>query len=449
VRFRASDVAAATGGRLVGDDVELDGASFDSRTLGPGCLFVPIVAGRDGHEFIAAAARAGAAATLSAEGPDLATAAGLPAIEVADTSAALMALAAWATRRLDAVVVGITGSVGKTSTKDLAAAAVGAGRRVAANDRSFNNEQGLPVTVLGAADDTQVLVLEMGMRGFGEIARLCAVAPPRIGIVTAVAAAHTARLGGIDGVARAKAELVVALPHDGVAILNADDDRVAAMASLTPARALTFGTSPAADVAIEELTLDDLARASFRLRSPWGDVEVHLRVSGRHMAGNAAAAIAVAGALGVDVTAAAAAVSDAALSASRMAVHRLTSGAVVIDDAYNANPTSMAAAFDALAAMPASRRVAVVGVMAELDDAAAAHRAIADRAAELGIELIAVGTELYGIDPCADPVAAVAPAGPGTAVLVKASRVAGLDRVAAALLDTAATGRGGGGQPVP
>jgi UDP-N-acetylmuramoyl-tripeptide--D-alanyl-D-alanine ligase len=449
VRFRASDVAAATGGRLVGDDVELDGASFDSRTVDAGCLFVPIVAERNGHEFIAAAARAGAAATLTSEGSGRAVDAGLPAIEVPDTSAALMDLAAWATRRLDAVVVGITGSVGKTSTKDLAAAAIGAGRRVVANDRSFNNEQGLPITVLGAAEDAEVLVLEMGMRGFGEIARLCAIAPPRVGVVTAVAAAHTARLGGIDGVARAKAELVVALPHDGVAILNGDDDRVVAMASLTPARAITFGASPAADVGIEQLTLDELARPTFRLRTPWGRAELHLRVSGRHMAGNAAAAIAVAGALGVDLAAAADAASRAELSASRMAVHRLASGAVVIDDAYNANPTSMAAAFDALAAMPASRRVAVVGVMAELDDAPAAHRALADRAAELGIELIAVGTDLYGTEPCADPVAAAAPLGPGTAVLVKASRVAALDRVAVALLDAAAAGRGGSEQPLP
>jgi UDP-N-acetylmuramoyl-tripeptide--D-alanyl-D-alanine ligase len=294
-----------------------------------------------------------------------------------------------------------------------------------------------------------VLVLEMGMRGFGEIARLCAVAPPRIGVVTAVAAAHTARLGGIDGVARAKAELVVALPGDGVAILNADDDRVVAMASLSPARAITFGASPAADVGIEQLTLDELARASFRLRSPWGSAAVHLRVSGRHMAGNAAAAIAVAGALGIDIAAASDAVSGAELSASRMAVHQLASGAVVIDDAYNANPTSMAAAFEALAAMPASRRVAVVGVMAELDDAVAAHRALAERAAELGIELIAVGTDLYGTEPCADPVAAATPLGRGTAVLVKASRVAGLDRVAVALLAAADTGGAASRQPLP
>jgi UDP-N-acetylmuramoyl-tripeptide--D-alanyl-D-alanine ligase len=449
VRFRASEVAAATGGRLVGDDVDLDGASFDSRTLGRGNLFVPIVADRDGHEFIAAAASAGAAATLTSEGSGRAVAAGIPAIEVAGTSEALMELAAWGTRRLDAVVVGITGSVGKTSTKDLATAAIGAGRRVAANARSYNNEQGLPVTVLGAADDTEVLVLEMGMRGFGEIARLCAVAPPQVGVVTAVAAAHTARLGGIHGVARAKAELVVALPADGVAVLNADDDRVVAMASLTPARTITFGASTTADVCIERLVLDELARASFRLRTPWGSAELRLRASGGHMAGNAAGAIAAAGALGVDVAAAADAVAGAELSASRMAVHRLSSGAVVIDDAYNANPMSMAAAFDALAAMPARRRIAVVGVMAELDDPVAAHRAIADRAAELGIELVAVGTDLYGIEPCAEPVVAVAPLGPGIAVLVKASRVAALDRFAATLLTAAATDRGGSGPPLP
>jgi UDP-N-acetylmuramoyl-tripeptide--D-alanyl-D-alanine ligase len=303
--------------------------------------------------------------------------------------------------------------------------------------------------VLGAADDTEVLVLEMGMRGFGEIARLCAVAPPQVGVVTAVAAAHTARLGGIDGVARAKAELVVAVPADGVAVLNADDDRVVAMASLTPARTITFGASTTADVCIERLVLDELARASFRLRTPWGSVELRLRASGGHMASNAAGAIAAAGALGVDVAAAADAVSGAELSASRMAVHRLPSGAVVIDDAYNANPMSMAAAFDALAAMPANRRVAVVGVMAELDDPVAAHRAIADRAAELGIELVAVGTDLYGIEPCAEPVAAVAPLGPGIAVLVKASRVAALDRLAATLLTAAATDRGGSGPPLP
>jgi UDP-N-acetylmuramoyl-tripeptide--D-alanyl-D-alanine ligase len=434
VRFRASDVAAATGGRLVGDDVELHGAAFDSRTLRRGELFVPIVAERDGHEFIAAAADAGAAATLTAQAHAAASHAGLTTIEVADTAAALVDLATWATPRLGATVVGITGSVGKTSTKDLATAAIGAQRRVVASERSFNNEQGLPVTVLGAAEGTEVLVLEMGMRGFGEIARLCAIAPPTIGIVTLVAAAHTARLGDIEGVARAKSELVAALPADGTAILNADDPRVLAMAGLSAATTVTFGTGPGADVGIERLVLDELARPTFRAVTPWGTVAVTLAVSGMHMAANAAAALAAAGVLGVDIDAAAAALRRADLSASRMTVHRLASGAVVIDDAYNANPTSMTAALDALVALPATRRVAVLGLMAELDDETAAHRAIAERCADLGIELVPVGTDLYGRAPVGDAVAAVGRLLGDTAVLVKASRVAALDLVAAALL---------------
>jgi UDP-N-acetylmuramoyl-tripeptide--D-alanyl-D-alanine ligase len=438
VRFRATDVAAATNGRLVGDDAGLDGASFDTRSLRRGQLFVPLVAERDGHDFIAAAAAAGAAATLTARGSAPAIDAGIPAIEVGDTAQALMDLATWGARRLGCVVVGITGSVGKTTTKDLAAAAISAGRRVAANERSYNNEQGLPVTVLGAGDDVEVLVLEMGMRGFGEITRLCAVAPPTIGIVTAVAAAHTARLGGIDGVARAKAELVEALPADGVAILNADDERVRAMARLTAAPTITFGEAAGADVAIDGVVLDDAARPTFHLHTPWGNAEVALRASGRHLVVNAAAAVAAAGSLDIDIAAAADAVGGAELSASRMALRRLPSGAVVIDDAYNANPASMAAALDALAAVPARRRVAVVGVMAELDEPVEAHRAVADRAAALGIELIAVGTDLYGMEACDDPVAALAPVAEGTAVLVKASRVAGLERVAAALVSATA-----------
>lgn len=433
VRFEASDVAAATGGRLLGPDVTLAGASFDTRTLVPGALFVPIVAERDGHEFIGAAVAAGAGGYLTAVGrhPD---ALGVPAIEVGDTAAALMDLAAWSARRLDATIIGVTGSVGKTSTKDLTAAAISAGRRVVANERSFNNEQGLPVTVLGAPDDTEILVLEMGMRGFGEIARLCEVAPPTIGIVTAVAPSHTERVGGIDGVALAKSELVVALPRHGVAILNGDDDRVSAMSAVTSAAIVRFGESATNDVRAESIELDELARPRFLLRTPWGAVEVRLATSGRHMVGNAAAAIAAAGSVGIDVAAAAAALRSAMLSPSRMAVHRLVSGAVLIDDAYNANPASMRAALDALFALPATRRIAVLGVMAELDDGPSAHREVARYAESLGVEVIAVGTDRYGLDPHDDPVAALGSLGPEVAVLVKASRVAQLDRLAAELL---------------
>jgi UDP-N-acetylmuramoyl-tripeptide--D-alanyl-D-alanine ligase len=422
-------VAAATGGRHHGPDVVLDGASFDTRSLRPDQLFVPLVAERDGHDFIAAALAAGAPAYLTERAPEGAT-----AIEVADTAAALMDLATWARGVLDVPTVGITGSVGKTSTKDLVAAAVGTARRVTANERSYNNEQGLPVTILDAADDTEVLVAEMGMRGFGQIARLCEVARPTIGVVTAVGHSHTELVGGIEGVAIAKRELVEALPADGVAVLNGDDHRVLAMASAAPGRVVTYGRGAALDVVVEELVLDDLARPSFVVCTPWGSTRVRLAVSGTHMAVNAAAAIAVAGVLGVDPEQAATGLASASVSALRMEVKRTAGGAIVLDDSYNANPTSMVAALDALAAMSARRRVAVLGVMAELDDADAGHRTVAEHAAMLGIELVAVGTDRYGVAPVADPVAVLGQLAEGDAVLVKASRVAALDRVAARLV---------------
>lgn len=442
VLLRVSTIAAAAGGRLVGPDVEVRGASFDTRTLRAGELFVPLVAERDGHDFIDAAIAAGAAAYLTSRpvGSTRPAAGGdgadVPAIEVADTAAALMTIAADARRRLDVPTVGVTGSVGKTSTKELIAAAVGAQRRVTANERSFNNEQGLPVTILGAADDTEVLVLEMGMRGFGEISRLCDVGAPTVGVITRVGAAHAGRLGGIAGVARAKAELVEALPPDGVAVLNADDPLVAAMVDRTRAGVLTFGTTRSADVAVDELMLDALARASFTARTPWGAVAVQLAVSGEHMALNALAALAVAGTLGVDLESAAAALGRTQLADGRMTVHRLANGARVIDDAYNANPTSVAAGLQALAAMAADRRVAVLGLMAELDDPLSEHREIAALAAALDIELLAVDTDLYGKPPVAavDVAAALGELGSGAAVLVKGSLVAGLQAVAARLV---------------
>ncbi len=429
MRIRASEVASATGGTLAGPDVELDGASFDSRSLRPGQLFVPIVGERDGHDFIDLALAAGASAYLTSRAPRGAT-----AVQVVDTARALMELAAWARGLLTARVVGITGSVGKTSTKDLVVGAVGAGLRVAANERSFNNEQGLPVTILGAAGDADVLVLEMGMRGLGEIRRLCDVGRPSIGVVTAVGRSHTELVDGIAGVARAKRELVEALPGDGTAVLNADDEHVIAMRGHTAASVLTFGTDAAADVRAEGIELDELARGRFTVRSPWGTAPVRLAVSGRHMVLNATAAIAVAGALGVSVSDAAAALATTHISALRMDTRRTPSGATVINDTYNANPMSMRAALESLAAIPAGRRVAILGVMAELDDAAAAHAEVAAIANRLGIELVAVGTELYGVSPITDPVAALGELSARDAVLVKASRVGGLERFAAELL---------------
>jgi UDP-N-acetylmuramoyl-tripeptide--D-alanyl-D-alanine ligase len=430
MRMLASHAAAAVGGRLLGPDVEFDGASFDTRTVLRGQLFVPIVAARNGHDFIGAAYEAGAAAHLTSEADPYRRT--HTSIEVVDTAAALMALAGFGRQRSTAQVVGVTGSVGKTSTKDLIAAACSSERRTTANERSFNNEQGLPITILNSPDDTEVLVLEMGMRGFGEISSLCSVARPEIGVVTTVGHSHTERVGGIDGVARAKRELVEALPARGTAVLNADDERVAQMARSTGASVVTFGRG--GDVRITDLVLDERARPKFMIESPWGSALVALRVSGEHMAMNAAAAIAVAGSLGIGLDAAVEALAKADISGMRMEVIELPSGAVVVNDAYNANPTSMRAALDALAAMSARRRFAVLGMMGELDDVAGGHHDIAQHALALGVDLIATGTDLYGIRSTDDPARSLGELGPGDVVLVKASRSAGLERVVAALV---------------
>jgi UDP-N-acetylmuramoyl-tripeptide--D-alanyl-D-alanine ligase len=430
VRIRASEAAAGIGGRLIGPDVEFDGASFDSRSTQPGQLFVPIVAERNGHEFIGAARERGATVHLTSE-PDRFRRDGT-AIEVADTAQALLALAQWARPRLDARVVGVTGSVGKTSAKDLMAAACSSQRRTTANERSFNNEQGLPVTILNAPDDTEVLILEMGMRGFGHISQLCEIARPDIGVVTVVGHAHTELVGGLDGVARAKGELVEALPASGTAVLNADDERVAAMRSRTRAGVVTYGAL--GDVRVSDVVLDGKARAAFRVETPWGSGTTKLAVAGAHMVANAAAAIAVAGVVGVDLDAALDALSTATLSAMRMEVSTAPGGATIVNDAYNANPTSMRAALDSLAAMDADRRIAVLGLMGEIEDPGPAHREIAAYAVERGLELVAVGTDLYGISPVDDAALAVGSLGSGDVVLVKASRAAGLERVVARLV---------------
>jgi UDP-N-acetylmuramoyl-tripeptide--D-alanyl-D-alanine ligase len=430
MRFMAADVANATGGALVGQNAHLSGVSFDSRTITPGQLFVPIVADRDGHEFIEAALKSGAGAYLTQR-----DSVGRSAIVVDDTLAALLKLGAWARVRLEPTVgnrvIGVTGSVGKTSTKDFIAAALSSELIVSASERSFNNDQGLPVTLLNAADNAQALVLEMGMRGFGEIARLCSIAQPTIGVVTAVAAAHTERVGGIEGVARAKAELVQALPSTGYAILNADDERVRAMRDLANAQVLTYGVHESADIRIIKCDLDEMARASVSATTPWGSVSWAMSVPGAHMALNAAAAVAVAGACGVDIHHAATALEQTSVSPMRMQVITTDDGMTIINDAYNANPASMRAALDTLVGIKASRHVVIAGQMAELADSTAEHNAIVEYARSKSIEFIACETENYATSPHSieDAVKRVRDGGTDVAVLVKGSRVAALERV--------------------
>jgi UDP-N-acetylmuramoyl-tripeptide--D-alanyl-D-alanine ligase len=339
-------------------------------------------------------------------------------------------------------VIGITGSVGKTSVKDLADAAFRTHYRTKANPKSLNNELGLPQTLCNAPDGTEAVIVEMGMRGLGEIARLCEVARPTVGIVTIIGEAHTGRLGGLAGVAQAKGELVEALPTSGFAILNADQEICLALRSRTNASVLSFGTT-SGDVRADAIVLNDLAQASFTLRTPWGDATVHLELSGVHMATNAAAAAAAALACGVPLNRVVEGLATASLSPWRMDVRRAPSGLIVINDAYNANPTSMVAALDALAALPVTgRRVAVLGLMAELDeDGPARHRAMAEHARQRGIDVVAVATTDYGIDPTDDPMAMVAGLGSGDAVLFKGSRVAGLEVLALRALHPGEPGR--------
>jgi UDP-N-acetylmuramoyl-tripeptide--D-alanyl-D-alanine ligase len=430
--MRAGEVAAAVGGELVGPDLEVAGAAVDSRSLVGGELFVPVVAERDGHDFVPAALAAGAAAYLTARPP-----VGGTAVRVADTAAALLDLGREARRRLPDRVVGVTGSVGKTTVKDLLAGALAARFRTAASERSFNNELGVPLTLLGAPDGCEAAVVEMGARGPGHIRLLCSVARPTVGLVTVVAAAHTEMFGTVEGVAVAKRELVEDLPASGTAVLNAEDARVAAMAGHTPARVLRYGAG--GDVVAEDVRYDDELRPSFRLRSPWGDADVRLPVRGAHQVANGLGAAAAALACGVDPETVAAGLAASTASPSRMDLRRARSGALVLDDAYNANPTSVGAALRALAALPAGRRVAVLGHMAELGATSAAdHRAVAALAASLGIRVVAVAEAAYGVEAAPDidaALQALGPLGEGDAVLVKASRVAGLERLAAALRD--------------
>ena len=438
MRFSAVQIADAVDGSVVGPDLTVTGASIDSRDVGGGELFVPIVAERDGHDFIAAALAAGAAAYLTSRRAEQ----GATAIVVDDTAVAFTRLGSAARDRLPDRIVGITGSVGKTSTKDLLAAVLAQRWVTGASPQSFNNELGVPLTLVNAPERCEALVVEMGARGRGHIASLCAVARPTVGVVTAVAAVHTELFGTIDDVAVAKRELVEALPASGTAVLNALDERVLAMAGHCTGRVLTFG-GDRADVRADDLTLDDELHPSFTLVTPWGSTGLTLSVRGAHQVANALAAAAAGLACEVPLDAAAAGLASAHLSRWRMELSRAPSGALVLNDAYNANPTSVAAALESLATLDADRHIAVLGLMAELgpesDDE---HARIGTLAGELGVDVIAVDAPAYGVDTDVPDVDAALDAlaerrvGKGDAVLVKGSRVAGLERVAAALTGT-------------
>jgi UDP-N-acetylmuramoyl-tripeptide--D-alanyl-D-alanine ligase len=462
IEMRLADVAAVTGGRLhraTGEE-RVTAVEFDTRAIAPGGLFVALPGEQvDGHDFATQATTAGAVAVLAGREVDA------PAVVVppvpretgtylaatdqdgcgAAVLAALARLAGHAVRGLPATtVVGVTGSSGKTSTKDLLAVVLAPLGPTVAPPGSFNNELGLPWTALRAVAATRHLVLEFSARGPGHIARLAAAVPPQIAVVLNVGSAHLGEFGSPAAIAAAKGELVEALPADGVAVLNADDPAVAAMAGRTSARIVTFGLAPDAAVRAEDVELD-AGRPRFTLLAPGGCASVALQLVGEHHVGNALAAAAVALELGATVDGVAAAL-GAAVPASRwrMEVVDRADGVTVVNDAYNANPESMRAALQALVALGGERRRtwAVLGRIAELGEGtAAAHADVAAVAHSLGVdELVAVGTTDYPgarrTDSVGEALALLrAELAPGDVVLVKASRAAGLERVAAGLLD--------------
>jgi UDP-N-acetylmuramoyl-tripeptide--D-alanyl-D-alanine ligase len=396
IEMSLAEVADVVGGVAHGEATVTGGAFLDTRTPEPGGLFVAIAGERvDGHDFATAAGDAGAVAVLGSRPTDL------PTVVVDDVTAALGRLARHVVDRLpDVVVLAMTGSQGKTGTKDYLAHVLSEAGPTVATRGNFNNELGVPLTVLRATPETRYLVVEMGARGVGHVAELCRIAPPHVAAVLNVGTAHLGEFGSREAIARAKGEIVEALAADGTAVLNADDDLVAAMAARTSATVTTFGEGSASrrpDVSVSEVTTDEIGRQSFELAHRGSYATVHLAQVGAFQWRNAAAAAAMALAAGLDLDTVADSLADAVpASRWRMELTERADGLVVVNDAYNANPESMRAALETLAGIGSRsgrRTVAVLGEMLELgDEAADAHHGVGACAAESGVDvLVAVG----------------------------------------------------------
>ncbi|MFJ8016655.1 UDP-N-acetylmuramoyl-tripeptide--D-alanyl-D-alanine ligase [Streptomyces sp. NPDC096339] len=471
IALSLAEIADITGGRphdIPDPSVRISGpVVIDSRQVEAGSLFAAFEGEHvDGHDYAERAVAAGAAAVLAARPV------GVPAIVVPDVEKALGALARAVVGRLGTDVVALTGSAGKTSTKDLIAQVLQTHAPTVWTPGSLNNEIGLPLTALKATPETRHLVLEMGARGIGHIAYLTGLTPPRIGLVLNVGTAHIGEFGGREQIAQAKGELVEALPAEadgGIAVLNADDPLVRAMSARTKARTVLFGEADDAEVRATEVRMTPSGQPAFTLHTPTGCSDVTLRLYGEHHVSNALAAAAVAHVLGMSVEEIATALSGAGtLSRWRMEVTERADGVTIVNDAYNANPESMRAALRALVAMGGPARAnggrtwAVLGRMAELgDESLAEHDAVGRLAVRLNVsKLVAVGGReaswlqlgaynegSWGEESVlvSDAQAAVdllrSELRPGDVVLVKASRSVGLERVALALLEGEVAGR--------
>jgi UDP-N-acetylmuramoyl-tripeptide--D-alanyl-D-alanine ligase len=392
------DLLAATGGRLIGPTsvTSFSTAAVDSRSVTPGCCFVALHGERvDGHGFVAEAAAHGAAIALVERPIALDEGTELALVQVPDTLNALQELAAWWRSRFGVRVVGITGSTGKTIAKEIVADVLSATLRVLRNRGNLNSETGLPMTLLLLEPEHEVAVLEMSMYTEGEIARLAEIARPEVGVVLAVHPTHLERAGSLEAIGRAKSELPAALPRDGLAVLNADDPRVAAMRGVTAAEVRTFGLATDADVRGEEVASLGVSGTVFTLRTPWGTRRLRSGTPGRHLVPHALAAAAVAERFGVPLDDVERALAAGSRAEHRMEILESASGATLVDDTYNASPVSVAAALEFLAETPIAHgrhRYAVLGDMLELGpDEERLHREIGVRAAGVVDGLVAVG----------------------------------------------------------
>jgi len=434
----ASEVASVAHGTLVGLDCAASGIAFDSRTLRRGQAFVALVGDANGHDYLLSAAAAGASFAIVQRGKSVDA---LTCIEVDDCDAALTALGHHCRERLTATlggrIVGITGSVGKTSTKDLVLAVLRSKFTNAHGpEKSLNNDIGVPVTIINAPDACDALVLEMGMRGLGEIARLCEVGRPQIGVITEVGDAHSERVGGIDGVVRAKAELLRALPESGIAVVNSDSVNAMKTVHNMSARVVTFGSSETAAIRWEIVSVDERGCCTVRFTADNQSAVGVIPLPGTHMASNAAAAVAVGISCGIEIEQCVEALLNVQSAPQRMQWVTGQHGLRILDDSYNANPVSVTAALRTIAEVPAKQRYAVLGVMAEVSDSANVHREIIALCRQLGIELLALETNLYGTTALSvtEVVDALRELDSNNVVVVKGSRMAATERVVQALM---------------
>ena len=399
------------------------GYSTDSRTTEKGDLFIPLIAERDGHDFIEDALSSGAIGHLYSHGT-----AQKNGIKVTSTIEALHILASEAFRQLDPVGIGITGSVGKTTTKDMIRRCLTPSFKVWASERSFNNEIGVPLTILSSPLETEYLILE--------IQKLCQIANPKVGVVTCIGNAHSEFFGGLANTINAKGELVESLQEDALAVLNFDDLNVRALGSRTSAEILLYGME-GGDVVAENITVNPDLKASFDMRSPWGSSKIQLNVPGKHNVTNALAAAAVAMHAGAPISTVASGLESVEISPLRMETFTTPSGILIINDAYNANPLSMKAALSSLVATSRKNLVAVLGVMAELgDDHVSSHEEIGQIAKSNDVDVISLNVKEYGgqlvstIDDAYRAIKDKIQDPQNTALLLKGSRVVALENLA-------------------